>query len=110
VKSVSYSLSYVYYIEETVTLFMPGCCECCSVTLVTAGMLGFFLPLIVEAILLGIVIGVIIWKRIAVAKFLYNLQVPKMRDIPQIVIQKFRPSSSTPPPELAVHILNLLPI
>ena len=78
---------------------MPGCCNDDEVIV---GVTVFFVPLFVEVVLLGIIIGLIIWKRIAVAKFLYNLQVPKMRDIPQMVIQKFRPSSSTPPPELAV--------
>jgi hypothetical protein len=59
--------------------------------------------LVLENVLVGIVIGLIIWKRITVAKYLYNLQLPKMREIPQMVIRKFRPSSSTPPPELAIQ-------
>ena len=87
-----------------------GNCTCCSDcddgAVRAAAALGVLLFL--ETVLVGVVIGLIIWKRITVAKYLYNLQLPKMREIPQVVIRKFRPSSSTPPPELAIHIHMML--
>ena len=67
-------------------------------------LLTLFIPLVLEGLLVGIIIGLIIWKRIMVAKFLYNLRLPTLREIPQLVIRKSRRSSSTPPPpELVVQ-------
>ena len=73
---------------------------------------AFLVPILLETGLIIVAIGLVIWKRITVAKFLYNLQLPKLREIPRLVIRKFRPSSSTPPPELAIaiHVLYLLRI
>ena len=61
-------------------------------------------PLVLEIVIIGVVIGVVLWKRIKVAEFLYNLQLPKLTDLPQMVIRRWRPASS-PPPELAVLAL-----
>ena len=71
--------------------------------------LAIFIPLIVEAVIICIIIRIIIWKRITVAKFLLNLQLPSLREMPQLVIRKFRGSSdATPPPELAMFVNVIL--
>ena len=71
--------------------------------------LAIFIPLIVEAVIICIIIRIIIWKRITVAKFLLNLQLPSLREVPQLVIRKFRGSSdATPPPELAMFVTIIL--
>ena len=60
-------------------------------------------PLLFEILLIGVAIGLVIWKRIKVAEFLYNLQLPKLTELPQLLREKWRPSS--PPPELAAHLV-----
>ena len=71
------------------------------VTINTAGdMAGlFFGTFIVELILLGVAIGLILWKRIKVAEFLYNVQLPKLTELPRFILRRWRPPT-TPPPEL----------
>ena len=63
-------------------------------------------PLVLELLLMGVAIGLVVWKRIKVAEFLYNLQLPKLTELPQLLRQKWRPSS--PPPELAVLLVYSL--
>ena len=64
---------------------------------------AILVPLLIEAVLILVLIGLVLWKRIKVAKFLYNLQLPKLTDLPQAVIRWWRPASSPPPDsELAV--------
>ena len=63
-------------------------------------------PLILEFLLIGVAIGLVVWKRIKVAEFLYNLQLPKLTELPQLLRQKWRPSS--PPPELAALLVYSL--